>query len=224
LLAALRVDRGIIRILVAIGLPAGLQIAMIALSEVAVVSLVNAFGSNATAAYGAFTQVVCYVQALAQAAGVAASVFGAHAIGAGQADRLGAVTRVAVMVSILVGTVAVGAVYLFADDILSWFTTDPESQSIARTALAITLWSYLAAGIAGVLAGIMRSSGDVLWPTGIWIAAIWAIQVPAAFLLSRRIGLDGVWTGYPIAFAAALASQCAYYGLIWRHRTYRRLI
>jgi putative MATE family efflux protein len=223
-LAALRIDPGIAVRLLGIGIPAGLQVAMVALSEVVVVSLVNSFGSNATAAYGIFNQVISYVQAPAQAAAVAASVFGAQAIGAGQAARLGVITRIGVLLSIIAGTVVVGAVYLSSGGILSAFTADPEPQSIARHALMITLWSHLLVAIGGVLAGVMRASGDVLVPTGISIAAIWAIQLPSAYVLSSRIGIDGVWMGYPLAFVVMLMAQLVYYKLLWRYREHQRLV
>jgi len=35
----------------------------------------------------------------------------------------------------------------------------------------------------------------------------WLVQLPAAYLLSRDIGLEGVWLGYPVGFAAALLAQ-----------------
>jgi Na+-driven multidrug efflux pump len=82
----------------------------------------------------------------------------------------------------------------------------------------MTLWSYLFVGISDVLAGVMRSTGTVVGPTVITIGGIWLVQLPAAYLLSRDIGLEGVWLGYPVGFAAALLAQAMYYGLIWRRR------
>jgi Na+-driven multidrug efflux pump len=223
-LAALRLDPRIAARLLAIGVPAGLQVALVALSEVVVVALVNAFGSDATAAYGIFNQVISYVQAPAQAAAVAASVFAAQAIGAGRADRLGIVTRIGVLLAMIAGALLIGAVYLSSRSLLALFTSDPGPQSIARHALMITLWSHLLVGVGGVLAGVMRSSGDVLVPTGVSVAAIWAVQLPTAYLLSRRLGIDGVWIGYPAAFIVMLVAQAAYYLLIWRHRRHSRLV
>lgn len=222
--AALRFNRQIAPRLLAIGIPAGLQVALIALSEVAVVSLVNTFGSDATAAYGIFNQVISYVQAPAQAAAVAASVFGAQSIGAGQADRLGVVTRFAVLLSIIFGAIVIGAVYLSSSSLIALFTSDFGPQVIAHHALMVTLWSHLLVGIAGVLAGVMRASGDVLVPTCVSIAAIWAVQLPTAYMLARRIGIDGVWIGYLVAFIVMFAAQSAYYLLLWRHRKHGRLV
>jgi Na+-driven multidrug efflux pump len=60
---------------------------MVSLSEIAVLSFVNRFGSTALAAYGAVNQVASYVQFPAVSIGIAASIFGAQSIGAG---RIGA--------------------------------------------------------------------------------------------------------------------------------------
>jgi putative MATE family efflux protein len=214
----LRIDPAIARTFFSIGIPAGVQMVMTSLSEVAIVFLVNPFGSSATAAYGAINQVVGYLLAPMQAVGLAAMVFAARAIGAGQADRLGPVTRIATVLTALIGASAVGAMWLFSHNVLSWFVTDPVTLSIAGRALLIMLWSYVFVGISNVLIGVMRSTGAVMWPAGIAIGAIWLVQLPTSYLLSRRIGLDGVWIGYPAGFIVALIAQGIYYGLVWRHR------
>ncbi len=102
--------------------------------------------------------------------------------------------------------------------IFSLLVSFPVTLSIARHALLITLWSYVFVGIANVLAGVMQSTGTVMWPAGIAIAAIWRVQLPTAYVLSRSIGLEGVWIGYPVGFIAALIAQMLYYELVWRHR------
>jgi Na+-driven multidrug efflux pump len=56
------------------------------------------------------------------------------------------------------------------------------------------------------------------------IFAIVAIEVPSAIVLSRVIGLDGVWAAYPITFCAMFILQMSYYMLVWRKRTVQRLI
>ena len=44
------------------------------------------------------------------------------------------------------------------------------------------------------VAGLMRSSGTVLWPTSISVVSIWAVEVPVAWYLSHGpLGLRGVW-------------------------------
>ena len=92
----LRIEVPLLLTLVRIGIPTGLQFVMISLSEIAVLSFVNRFGSSATAAYGAVNQIVSYVQFPAISIGITSSIFGAQSIGAGRQDRLRKIVRAGV--------------------------------------------------------------------------------------------------------------------------------
>jgi putative MATE family efflux protein len=218
------IDWRILRSVVRIGVPTGIQVMMISLAEIAVITFVNHFGSSATAAYGAVNQIVGYVQFPAISIGISASIFGAQCIGARREDKLGTVIRSAIALNYAIGGIIIGLCYAFSWVVLGWFITDPATLRIAHGLLMITLWSYAIYGNSVVLSGIMRGSGTVLWPTIIGIAAIWGFEVPAAYVLMHRVGLDGVWMGYPIAYCAGLALQFCYYEFIWKRKTHERLV
>ncbi len=213
----------IVASIVRLGVPTGLNLVMISLSEIAVISFVNRFGSTATAAYGAVNQIVSYVQFPAISIGIAASVFGSQAIGAKRLERLPKIARAAVTLNYGIEGLLIAIAYVGSPWLVSLFTTDVHTQTIARGLLAITLWSYTIFGNARVLSGLMLSSGTVLWPTLISIGSIWGVEVPAAYLLMQRYGLDGVWYGYPIAYIASLAMQYGYYRFVWLRRPPERL-
>jgi putative MATE family efflux protein len=224
LLSDIRFRWNLVRTIVRIGVPTGLNIIMVSLSEIAVISFVNHFGSNATAAYGAVNQVVSYVQFPAISIGIAASIFGSQAIGAQRLDRIPSIVRSAVVMNYVIEGVLIGIGYLFSWHLVSLFITDPGTVAMAQRLLHITLWSYAIFGNARVLSNIMLSSGTVLWPTLISIASIWAVEVPVAYFLMQRIGLEGVWYGYPAAFVAGLIMQLLYYKLVWKKRPLTRLV
>jgi putative MATE family efflux protein len=220
----LKINVPILTQIVRIGVPTGIQVVMVSLAELAVISFVNRFGSHATAAYGAVNQIVSYVQFPAISIGISASIFGAQAIGANREDLLAKVVRSGVGLNYVIGGTLITLCYLFKREIVGWFLTDQPTLEIAVRLLAITLWSYLLFGNAAILSGIMRASGTVLWPTTISIAAIWCVEVPVAYVLSHRIGIEGIWIGYPAAFATSLALQSTYYFLVWKRRRHERLI
>ncbi|HVR46344.1 MAG TPA: MATE family efflux transporter [Candidatus Binatia bacterium] len=224
MLEDMHLDWGILRSVLRIGVPTGIQVMMVSLAEIAVISFVNRFGSSATAAYGAVNQVVGYVQFPAISIGISASIFGAQCIGARREDKLGSVIRSAVGLNYVIGGIIIGLCYIFAWQILGWFITDPNTLKIAHELLMITLWSYLLFGNSAVLSGVMRGSGTVLWPTINAIFAIWGVEVPAAYILMRYVGLDGVWLGYPIAYCVVLALQFSYYQFVWKKKTHERLV
>ncbi len=224
MLANMRLRLPLVRTIVRIGVPTGINLVMVSLSEIAVITFVNHFGSRATAAYGAVNQVVSYVQFPAVSIGIAASIFGAQAIGAQRLERLPRIVRSAVSLNYAIEGVLIGTCYLLSRPLIALFVTDVPTLDIAERLLHITLWSYVIFGNARVLSGIMLSSGTVVWPTLLSVLSIWGVEVPVAYLLSRRIGLDGVWYGYPAAFVAGLIFQTAYYQLFWKRRPLRRLV
>lgn len=220
----MRLEPRLLRTLVRIGIPTGLQLVMVSLAEVAVISLVNRFGSSATAAYGAVNQIVSYVQFPAISIGIASSIFGAQSIGAKRFDRLPKVARAGVGLNWGIGAILIGLIYAFNDTILTLFITDPAVVATAHELLAITLWSYLLFGTSAVLSGLIRSSGTVVWPTLLSIVAIWGIEVPVAYALAPQLGLRGVWIAYPVAFASGMVFQIVYYFGFWRRKRLTTLL
>jgi len=214
----MRLDWLLVRTLLRIGVPTGIQVVTVSLSEIAVLALVNRFGSGATAAYGAVNQIVSYVQFPAISIGIAASIFGAQSIGAGRLDRLTRIARAGVGLNWALGGSLIAIVYVFDRSVLGWFITDATVLRTAHDLLAITLWSYAIFGTSAVLSGLMRSSGTVLWPTLLAIVSIWGVEVPVAYALAPHYGLDGVWTAYPVAFSANLLFQSIYYFRFWRRK------
>ncbi|MBG9387775.1 MATE family efflux transporter [Caenimonas aquaedulcis] len=224
LLRALRLNPRLLRLVMRIGLPTGVQMIVLSVAEIVLLWLVNGFGSDATAAYGAVNQVVNYVQFPAMSIAITASILGAQAIGAGHADRLGAIARMGLKLNVVITGTLVVLGYLFSRYLVGAFVTSAPVIEIAQTLLHIMLWGCVVFGFASVLSGVMRASGSVLVPTGISVLCIALIELPSAWLLSHRFGLNGVWMAYPIAFVAMLAFQSAYYNLVWRKKKIERLV
>lgn len=224
LLRALRIEPRILKLVIAIGLPTGLQMIVISLAEIALLALVNRFGADATAAYGAVNQVVNYVQFPALSIAITASILGAQAIGAGRTERLGAITRTGLQMNLAITGGLVLAGYLLSRALIGLFITSAPVLELAQHLLHIMLWSCVVYGFQSVLGGVMRAAGSVLAPTGIAIFCIAAIEVPSAYLLADRFGVDGVWMSYPIAFVSMFVLQAAYYWFVWRHQKIQRLV
>lgn len=221
---AFRIDRDILVKVMRIGLPTGLQMIVLSVSELVVLTLVNRHGSQATAAYGAVTQIVNYVQFPAISIAITASILGAQAISAGKLERIPAILRTGLWLNVFVtgGFVLMG--YALSHWLLGLFLTVPAVLAQAEHLLYIMLWSMLLFGFQGVIGGIMRASGVVLVPMAISIASILLVQLPAAYALSERFGLEGVWMAFPVAYLTMLVLQAAYYQLVWRFKRIERLV
>jgi len=220
----LRIDPRLLMRVLQIGVPTGLQVVLLSIAEVAVLSFVNAFGPDATAAYGTVNQIVSYVQFPAISIAITVSILGAQAIGAGRTGQLGRIALTGIAYNLVVTGGLVLLAYLFSRTMIGFFITSGPVLELAERLLHITLWSYVIFGMAGTVSGIMRASGTVLWPTAISIFAVLAVEVPVAWFLSARIGIDGVWIAYPVAFVTMLVLQSAYYWFVWRKKRITRLI
>ena len=220
----LRIDMALLRGVLRIGMPTGVQMIVVSISSLVLLSLVNSYGSAATAAYGAVNQVVAYVQFPAISIAITASILGAQAIGSGREATLGAITRTGLLMNLVLTGSLVLLGYLFSRPLMGVFITSAPVIDVAQTLLHIMLWSMVVFGMASVLSGVMRASGSVLVPTGIAIACILCVEIPSAWLLSHRFGLNGVWMAYPINFCAMLLLQTAYYRGVWRKKPIRKLV
>ena len=221
---ALRLDGAILGKVLRIGLPTGVQMIVLSLSELVILTLVNQHGSQATAAYGAVTQIVNYVQFPALSIAITASILGAQAIGAGQLQRLAAILRTGLLINVCLtgGLIVLG--YLLSHWLLGLFLTEESTRAMAEHLLHIMLWSLLVFGFQAIIGGIMRASGTVLVPVAIAIVCVVGVQLPAAYWLDGQYGLQGVWMAFPVAYLGMLVLQTLYYKLVWQHQKIERLV
>jgi putative MATE family efflux protein len=221
---AMRLDGALLRTVLRLGIPAAIGMVVMSLAELVLLGLVNGFGSNATAAYGAVNQVMSYTQFPALSIAISVSIFGAQAIGRGDSEQVGAIVRTGLEMNLLLTGGLVAIAYLFSRTLMGFFITDGAVLDLAQGLLHIVLWSSVLFGMSTVFSGAMRASGTVWMPLLISIFAITAIEVPSAVVLSRHIGIEGVWIAYPITFCAMFLLQMSFYLLVWRKRAIRRLI
>ncbi len=225
LLRDLRINLPLLGTILRLGVPAGVQMIVSSLAAIVVVGVVNRFGSNATAAYGAVNQVLSYIQFPAMSIAIATSIFGAQAIGAGQTDQLRRIVRTALMMNLIITGALVIVAYVFSQHLVALFITSPEVMEITETLLHIVLWSTVLFGFASVFSGMMRASGDVIVPMVLSLACILIVELPLALFLSRTsLGLSGIWWAYAASFTTMLLLQSGYYWFFWKNKPIKKLI
>jgi putative MATE family efflux protein len=217
-------NRAVIGQILGIGLPSAVGMVVMAIAELVLLGLVNGYGSEATAAYGAVNQVMGYTQFTAISISIAVSILGAQAIGGGDRARLDGIVRTGLTFNLVLTGGLVALIYLAPRAVLGIFITDGAVLDLAKDLLHIALWSSVPFGLATVFSGAMRAAGVALTPMLLSIFAIVAIELPAAVIMSRTVGLKGVWAAYPVVFCAMFILQMGYYILVWRKRAIRRLI
>jgi putative MATE family efflux protein len=207
----LRVDINILRALIVKGIPMGLQMIVLSLSAIVMISVVNRFGSQTTAAYGACLQMWSYIQMPAFAVGQAVSSMAAQNIGAKRWERVRVIALSGVAFNFLLTGVLVGSVLLFDTRALGLFLTDPSSIAIGRHINHLAVWSFALFGVTFVLSGVVRATGAVVPPLLILFFAMWLVRIPFANLMIGRLGADAIWWSFPISSLVSVLLSIAYY-------------
>ena len=223
LLRGVRLDRALLGKILSIGIPSAVGMVVMAVAELVLLGLVNGFGSEATAAYGAVNQVMGYTQFTALSISISVSILGAQAIGGGNIGRFDAIVRTGLKLNLALTGGLVALIYLQSRAVLGIFITDTAVLELAERLLYVALWSSVPFGMATVLSGAMRAGGVALAPMLLSVCAIAGAEMPSAIILSRTFGIEGVWAAYPITFCVMFALQLGYYTLVWRRRPLQRL-
>lgn len=211
-LPMLRMNWDILRVLIAKGVPMGLQMIVVSSSVLGLVNIINTFGSEATAAYGAASQLSNYVIMPAMAIGGAVTSMAAQNIGAGKWDRVHRITWIGVWFNILLTGSLVAIIHLFNRQALLLFL--PENSNALDIGVQInniTLWSFILFGIMFVVSGVVRSTGAVMVPLMIAFLALWVLRTPLAYYLGKMYGLGAVWWSFPISFTVTVVLNILYY-------------
>lgn len=224
LLAYIRIQPDITRKVIRLGLPTAFQMVTGAISGIVIMGLINSFGTNATAAYGTVNQVLNYVQFPAISIAIAGSIFASQAIGAGKTTALNIVTRTALLTNFTITGSLIALAYVFSRHLMALFITDDSVIAMAQHLLHIVLWSIMCFSSGMIFSGMMRATGMVWQPMFISIATILLVELPCAFLLSKRFGLEGIWWAYVANFMVMSVLQGLYYQLVWKKKAVEKLI
>ncbi|MBO9129134.1 MATE family efflux transporter [Bacillus sp. 165] len=216
----------ILKALLRLALPSSIGMIALSMSEIAVVTFVNAYGSNATAAYGIVNQIASYVQIPAMSISIAISVFVSQSIGSGETFKIKYITRFGITLNYLLGGVLIFLVYVFTIPILKLFLNNLDTIQIAQGLILISFWGYAIFGHTLVVSSTMRATGTVMWPTIFTITSIWLVEVPTAYFLTNftSIGINGIWLSYPISFIVNFFAQTFYYLLFWKKKSLKALL
>jgi putative MATE family efflux protein len=202
----------ILKTLLIKGLPMGIQMIVISMSALALVGMVNREGVDTTAAFGVAMQLWTYVQMPAMALGAAVSAMASQNIGAGKWERVGQITRVGIVQSLLITGGLIVLLTLADRTVLSLFMgPDSPALPIARHIHLLASWNFLLFGVMMVLFATVRANGAVWAP--LIILAIGLVPVRFGYILAtyRWLGADAIWTSFPVTSLINLALAAAYY-------------
>ena len=202
-----------------IGLPTSVQQCAIALGLIALLGIVNSFGTNTLTAYGAAGKIDTIItQAILTLSGALAAFCGQN-IGAGRLDRVKKGVQFTMYTNIALGLLTFAAVYLFGNEMMRIFTKDIDVVAIGKEYLLIIGGFFIVHGALNVYNGALRGAGDTFFPMITSLVCLWLIRIPLAYYLSSWLGRNGIWWAIGISITIGLIVTFVYYKIgFWKRR------
>nr|WP_077324597.1 MATE family efflux transporter [Virgibacillus siamensis] len=183
-----------------LGIPAGLQMAVISAGSAAIMSVVTVFGSGVVAGFGAAQRLDKILMLPAHALGTAVNSMSGQNIGIRNWQRVKEIARYGVLynfsIMLLVGIIVV----LFAEYGIRLFVDDAEAVAFGTKYLQIIALCYPFLGINFILNGIVRASGAMYQVLVLNIISFWVLRFPLSYVFSIWFGDTGIPLGMGTSF------------------------
>ncbi|MBR4719646.1 MAG: MATE family efflux transporter [Lachnospiraceae bacterium] len=201
-------DAGIVRKCYRLGLPLAMQSSLIAISCVALQSVVNTFGSVVVAAFTATSRIEQLVQQPFNSLGMALSTFTGQNMGAGRQDRVKRALAGSILITAGFSILMLVLFYTFGNDIMRVFVSDIEVIDFGTQALRITSWFYFALGTIYVVRALLNGAGDAAYAMiNGCVEVAGRIVFSNTLILIPSVGKWGVWLSTALTwFITGLAS------------------
>ncbi|NBK79162.1 MATE family efflux transporter [bacterium D16-76] len=205
-------DRGILRNVIRIGLPAGLQSVMYSLSNLIIQAGINSFGTTVIASWAAIGKVDGFIWMVMGAFGISITTFVGQNFGAGHYDRVK--RSVKVCMGMTLGTIlALSAVILlFSRPLLGFFTGDAAVVETGAAFLQILGPSYFLFVFIEIFSGAIRGAGEALQPMLITtfgvcgLRFVWMLCVVPFFPSMEMVAMN-----YPVTWLITAVVFTIYY-------------
>ncbi len=204
-----------------IGIPVALQNSMIAVSLVALQSVVNGFGKTAVAAFTATSRIEQLIQQPFNSLGAAVATFSGQNMGAGKLDRVKKGYYKSILIVAIFSISALMAAQFGGHGIMKLFVDNEEVISLGARAIKITSCMYFALGMIYVTRGLLNGTGDAFYSmiNGI-VEVVGRIGFSSGLALIPAIGVWSIWTTTGLTWViTALASVIRYKQGKWKKKS-----
>ena len=224
-LRKISIDWIMLKRIIRIGFPAGVQSILYSVSNVIIQSAVNSLGTNNVAAWAAYGKVDGLFWMMINALGIAATTFVGQNYGAQKYDRIRQSVWVCMGMSVALTGAMSALVITFRPFILGIYTTDPAVIRLGAYVMAWTVPFNALFMPVEVFAGAMRGTGCSVLPTVITCVCVCVFRVVWIFTVVRtwhRIELLAVC--YPLSWLlAATVFSIVYFQGGWLRRRIAQL-
>lgn len=211
----LKIHKDEIKSIVRLGLPAGVQNSLFSVSNVIIQSTVNSFGSVAMAGIAAGSNFDSYIYTCTNAVAQTTMNFTSQNMGAKKYHNIGKVYRYCLTVTIIVGLAMGWLGRIFGNQIVGFFSDDPEVIAIGAERLKLIMPFYFFCSLMDVAACQIRGMGKSFEPMIVSLVGACGIRLFwIYFILPLNHTLIFLYWAYPLSWCLTFIAQFALYFIV----------
>ena len=209
----LRIHWRMLKKIVAVGIPAALQMAITAFSNVFVQGYINHFGADCMSGWTAYTKIDQLVILPVQSLSLASTTFVGQNLGVGNVERAKGGVRRALYLSFAVTAVLLVPVLTLAPDMTAFFNSKPEVVSYGALLLRLLSPFSFFFCINQIYSGALRGSGNSQVPMFIMLGSFVVFRQIYLYVMAHFISNEivPIAMGYPAGWFVCSAVTLLYY-------------
>lgn len=211
----MHMDAGIAKLILIYGVPTGLQMSIISISDMTLQAMINTYGTALVVAYGVSTKVEGLGWQMADAIGTSLGTFVGQNVGAGNLDRVKKGVRCAYLMDIICYGIFCPVIWFFASPIMQAFTQNTDAIRCGIEYIRIFSGFFVIGGFLVIYHNILRAAGDIKVTVLMGVSEV-ITRIGLTFLFSACFGYYGLWWVSPLTWCcAALVGAVRYYSGKW---------
>lgn len=198
--------------IVRLGLPSGLQNAIVSFSNVIVQSNINAFGSLAMAGCGSYTKIDGFAILPVMSYSMALTTFTGQNMGAKKYDRVKQGAKTGILMSVVTIVCISALLLILGPNVLAIFSSDPTVINYGLYMMQVLAPGYIFLAISHAFNGIIRGAGITTVPMIVMVTCWCGLRMAwilTSVPLFHDIGV--VFMGWPLTWIASALWLFLYY-------------
>ena len=206
-----------LREIIRIGLPAGIQSSVFSLSNVVIQSSVNSFGSVVIAGNAASSNIGSFIYQAMNTFQQAITCFAGQNIGAHKPRRILDSMKACMVWAVIFGVVMGGASCIWGEELLGFYSSDPAVIAAGMERQIIVCAPYFLCGMMDVMTGVLRGIGYSLLPMIVSILGACAFRILwVATVFAAVPTLECLMVSYPVSWALTFIVLLLLFIPIWK--------
>ncbi len=196
-----------------VGLPAAIQMAVTAFSNVFVQSYINYFQADCMSGWTAYLKIDQFMLLPMQSIALAATTFVGQNLGVGQEKRARRGADVALLISLAATAVLIVPILFFAPHLVAFFNAKPEVVTYGTLFLRCMSPCYLLCCVNQIYCGVLRGAGDGRGPMFMMVGSFVVFRQIYLYVMANCISntVLPIAMSYPAGWLVCSVAVLIYY-------------